>query len=147
MATLTDVWLSKAAKRWDSENLSYAEYDQKNQAHTLAARLLRHFARHVLYLNDKQFTVRSNKAGIACSGEVTLHTDPFDNMPYGIYIQIGQGCGTDTILYRACKDRADYHGFRNQWITVSKAFASNDAMNEFGNIVRSLCSNANQSRI
>lgn len=61
-----------------------------------------------LGLNEDQYDVRVNKAGIAVSGEVTLHTDTH-------YIQFGQS-RPDSFLVRSCKGRKDYTGGRNHWV-------------------------------
>jgi hypothetical protein len=60
-----------------------------------------------LGLNEDQYDVRTNKGGIAVSGEVTLHTDTH----YIQFSQSGQG-----ILVRTCKDRKDYTGGRNHYV-------------------------------
>ena len=58
--------------------------------------------------------LRSNRAGIAVSGEITLHHDR-------IYIHIGQfglssGHG---ILIRTCRGRRDYTGGPNHFMTLT----------------------------
>ena len=60
------------------------------------------------------FEIRSNKAGVAVSGEVTLHHDR-------AYIQVGQfglssGHG---ILIRTCKGRKDYTGGPNHFVALT----------------------------
>lgn len=64
-----------------------------------------------LGLDKKDYDIRVNKAGIAVSGEVTLHTDCR-------YIQLGQFCGaTDRgFLVRTCKGRKDYVGGQNHYV-------------------------------
>jgi hypothetical protein len=61
-----------------------------------------------LNLNAEQYDIRSNKGGIAVSGEITLHSD-------SIYVQIYQPafCGRTDVLIRTCKGRKDYTGGRN----------------------------------
>ena len=60
------------------------------------------------------FDLRSNKAGIAVSGEITLHAD-------SIYVQVQQSCmGIGMgILVRKCQGRRDYTGGRNHWFPLS----------------------------
>jgi hypothetical protein len=61
------------------------------------------------------YDVRSNPAGIAVSGEVTLHSDD-------IYIQIGgsfTGPGL-LMLYRSCSGRRDYTGGTNQYAKLTE---------------------------
>jgi hypothetical protein len=62
-------------------------------------------------LNEDQYDVRVNKAGVAVSGEVTLHTDTH-------YLQIAQSTGflEKGFLVRACKGRKDYVGSRNYFV-------------------------------
>lgn len=64
-----------------------------------------------LGLDKKDYDVRVNKAGIAVSGEVTLHTDRR-------YIQLGQFCGANDrgFLVRTCKGRKDYVGGQNYYV-------------------------------
>ncbi len=60
--------------------------------------------------------LRINKAGIAVSGEVTLHTD-------NVYVQVQQSALGDLnfgILIRTCAGRKDYTGDQNHWLPLSK---------------------------
>lgn len=139
MPMISDHSLKATARQWDDNRIEYVDDEVKAKAHKDAARLLRHFARHALNLPDDKFDVRANKAGIAVSGEVTLHTDPFPGHERGIYIQIGQSAfGDNTILYRGCKSRADYTGFVNNFTTVTRAFGDNGAMARFAAEVRKI---------
>ena len=95
-------------------NHSYNEI-LKNRFHTQAKKVLKADV-EALGLQEGQYDIRSNKAGIACSGEVTLHAD-------NIYIQIGQD-GPKEILYRTCKGRKDYCGGSNNFMSA-KELASN----------------------
>lgn len=56
------------------------------------------------------YEIRSNKAGIAISGEITLHGE-------SVYIQVNQSCmgPNSSILYRRCNGRRDYTGDRNHF--------------------------------
>lgn len=61
-----------------------------------------------------EFDIRSNVAGVAVSGEVTLHGE-------SIYIQISESClhrGV-SIMYRTCKGRKDYCGGTNHFTGMS----------------------------
>lgn len=62
-------------------------------------------------LNEDQYDVRVNKAGIAVSGEVTLHTDSH----YVLFCQ-SSGILEKGFLVRACKGRKDYVGSRNHFV-------------------------------
>ena len=143
----TDNWLAKTAKCWDNEYLHYVDMDVKKNAHQRASRLLQSFAVDYLGIERSKYEVRSNRAGVACSGEVTLHTEAFVGT-YGIYIQIGQfSVGTGTILYRCCDNMADYKGYRNNWSSVTQAFGTKEAIKKFADTIRQLCNTPNQSRI
>jgi hypothetical protein len=63
-----------------------------------------------LGLEKGSYDIRVNKAGIAVSGEVTLHSD-------NLYVQFGQSSmpGNGRFLCRSCKGRKDYTGGSNQW--------------------------------
>jgi hypothetical protein len=85
--------------------------------HNRAKRQLRQLAQ-ALGLADEAYDLRSNKAGIAVSGEITLHADD-------LYVQVSQpATGSDTgVLFRRCKGRKDYVGGPNN-------FASLDMLND-----------------
>jgi hypothetical protein len=68
-----------------------------------------------LGLPKDSFDIRSNKGGIAVSGECILHAEK-------IYVQvsqsvIGRGMG---ILIRKCNGRKDYTGSRNHWLPLDR---------------------------
>jgi hypothetical protein len=90
-----------------------AAYDEKGAAtkqkfHRLAATKLRALAVE-LALPASSYEVRSNKAGDAVTGEVTLHGEQ-------VYVQV---TGLQGILARTCKGRRDYGGGRNHWLPLS----------------------------
>ena len=60
------------------------------------------------------YDLRSNKAGIAVSGEVTLHHDQ-------VYIQVGQSIisGGMDILIRSCSGRRDFSGGLNNFVPLA----------------------------
>jgi hypothetical protein len=73
-----------------------------------------------LGLQAGQFTVRSNKAGMAVSGEVTLHADH-------LYVQLSEsfsGPGLQ-MMYRGCLSQRDYCGLNNQYAKMTD-FADED---------------------
>lgn len=87
---------------------------QKQTFHATAQSRLRQLAIIELQLEPRTFVVRSNKGGIAVSGEITLHHDLF-------YVQVSQPWGTDGstgILLRMCNGREDYHGGRNHFLPL-----------------------------
>lgn len=86
---------------------------QKHLFHREARKRLQALA-EVLCLPRQSYDIRSNKGGIAVSGEVTLHADH-------LYVQV---ClpATDAdsgILIRTCKGRKDYTGDRNNFAPLS----------------------------
>lgn len=94
-------------------SIAYASTHRiKETWHANARAKLRKLAM-ALGLEPKSFDIRSNYAGIAVSGESTLHGDH-------VYIQVSQPFGGfDTgILYRRCIGRKDYTGGRNHFASL-----------------------------
>ncbi len=87
--------------------------DQKRRFHATARTRLRRLAT-VLRLCAGSFDLRSNKGGIAVSGEVTLHHER-------VYIQASQPAfGGDTgVLIRTCRGRRDYVGGPNNFVPLA----------------------------
>ena len=85
---------------------------RKRAFHRLARRQLGLLA-NALDLPPGSFDLRSNMAGIAVSGEITLHAEH-------IYVQASQPFGGfDTgILIRTCKGRKDYTGGPNNFTSL-----------------------------
>lgn len=82
---------------------------RKSAFHRAAKTQLKALARHFGW-PDGAYDLRSNLAGIAVSGEITLHHDH-------IYISVSQcrlGAGTG-ILIRSCKGQKDFAGGRNTY--------------------------------
>jgi hypothetical protein len=79
----------------------------KSLFHTFARCQLRKLA-IALRLPPHAYDLRSNKAGIAVSGEVILHADH-------LYVQVSQPFGgfDSGILFRTCNGRKDYVGGPN----------------------------------
>lgn len=68
-----------------------------------------------LGLKRDEFQIRSNMAGVACSGEIILHAAH-------LYIQFDLGCmgpGRE-VMFRSCKGREDYVGGRNHFASVAE---------------------------
>ena len=105
-----------------STNLSYNE-GPKEQFHNLAKVVCRDIAK-ALGLQKGQFEVRSNMAGIAVSGEVTLHAD-------NVYIQLDQSCMGDMFMYRHCNGQKDYTGGQNRWMKWGDLLDWNKAIESF----------------
>jgi hypothetical protein len=89
-------------------------YDEarKPQFHRLARRQLKLLAA-ALRLSPNQYDLRNNRAGIAVSGEVTLHTDD-------LYVQASQPFGAfdSGVLIRTCQGRRDYVGGPNNFASL-----------------------------
>lgn len=86
------------------------DYDEsaKRAFHREAKKRLQELA-EVLGLGPLDYELRSNLAGIAVSGEITLHAD-------WIYVQVSQSWSERTgILFRSCQSRKDYTGGQNNF--------------------------------
>lgn len=81
----------------------------KQHFHTRARRSLKALA-VALGLQPGEYDLRSNKAGIAVSGEITLHAD-------WVYVSVTQGhLGNDRgVMFRTVKSRKDYSGGTNHF--------------------------------
>ena len=89
------------------------EPDRKRRFHTVARARLRRLAAE-LGFPPASFDLRSNRGGIAVSGEITLHHER-------VYVQVCQpATRADTgILIRTCEGRRDYTGGRNHFAPLS----------------------------
>ncbi len=98
------------------KSVSYDDV-RKREFHRLARRQLGLLAK-ALDLPSGSYDLRSNTAGIAISGEITLHAER-------IYVQAGQPFGgfDSGILIRTCNGRKDFVGGPNN-------FASLDLLHE-----------------
>ena len=87
--------------------------EQKKRFHRRARIALRALAKELRF-SESAYDLRSNRAGVAVSGEITLHHDL-------VYIQVCQpASGADSgILIRTCEGRRDYEGGRNQLAPLS----------------------------
>ncbi|MCP4618631.1 MAG: hypothetical protein GY844_19625 [Bradyrhizobium sp.] len=103
--------------------------EAKRLFHSRAKSQLRRIAR-ALGLEPDSYDLRSNEAGIAVSGEITLHGDH-------LYVQVSQSAMGyySGILFRTCKGRKDFVGGPNN-------FASLDLLNRPGELahwIREVC--------
>lgn len=89
-----------------SRDVGY-NHDAKEQFLKMARQLAR-ITSDALGLKNDERDIRVNKAGVAVSGEVTLHSD-------NLYVQFGQSFMGDTFLCRSCKGRKDYTGGQNHF--------------------------------
>lgn len=88
--------------------------ERKRRFHSQGRAKLRALAK-ALALPADSYDIRSNKGGIAVSGEITLHHDQ-------VYVQILQPClgGGMGVLIRKCNGRKDYTGGRNHWLPLNR---------------------------
>jgi hypothetical protein len=97
--------------------------EAKRAFHTQARRRLRLLGA-ALGLTRDGYDLRTTRAGIAVSGEITLHAD-------GLYVQVSQpATGHDSgVLFRTCEGREDYVGGANN-------FAPLDLLNQPNELAR-----------
>ena len=109
--------MSKASKPFNFRTPVAHDGVAKRRFHSRARSQLRRLAA-ALGLQPGVYDLRSNLAGIAMSGEITLHSDR-------LYVQASQSVmGPDRgILFRTCNGRKDYVGGPNN-------FASLDLLNQ-----------------
>ena len=96
--------MSRKPKAFDFRKPVAYDVAAKRAFHSHCRRQLRLLA-DALGLPPDRFDLRSNQAGIAVSGEITLHAD-------NLYVQASQPfTRADTgILFRTCEGRKDYVG-------------------------------------
>jgi hypothetical protein len=124
-AALCLLWDHQGHSLSYSADIGESRSSKKDKAHRDTMRFLRSFARNELGLPDTAFEVRSNKGGIAVSGEITLHTNT-------VYVQVSASfCGLPAVMYRTVKSRKDYTGGHNRFTTFSDAFGGAENMRLF----------------
>ena len=94
-------------------SLSYCEPELKRAFHREGKKVLRRLAA-LLGLQRGEFDVRSNRGGIAVSGEVILHSER-------LYVQIDQTImgPQSVIMMRTCNGRKDYTGGMNHFAPIT----------------------------
>lgn len=105
--------MSKTSQAFDFRKSVAYNGAAKRLFHTKACRHLKRLADALGHSPDG-FDLRSNKAGIAVSGEITLHADR-------LYVQVCQpATGSDTgVLFRTCQGRKDYVGGPNNFASLN----------------------------
>ena len=86
---------------------------RKKSMHLAGMRFMRLLAQE-LGMQQGSFDVRSNKGGVAVSGEVTLHGEY-------LYVQMSESPVGDKgacLMYRRCKGRGDFTGGPNGFISM-----------------------------
>lgn len=111
MARIADLRNRPMLKTLALRGVAYDE-TAKKLFHSEGRAALRRLA-EVLSLDEGSFDIRSNKAGPAVSGEITLHADM-------LWVQFSLGpFGPDReVCFRRVRDRQDYIGERNHWASV-----------------------------
>jgi hypothetical protein len=102
-------------KKFGNYDFSYCDPDKKLALHRSGMRLCRLLASE-LEMSPGSFDVRSNKGGIAVSGEITLHHER-------LYVQVSQSCMRPlslSWLIRSCKGKKDYSGGHNHHLFVTR---------------------------
>lgn len=108
MFTVSKVFLINDINGYSDEN-----QEQKNEFHKKGQAFLKKIA-ELLGLHSSEYQIRSNVAGIAVSGEITLHTD-------SLYMQINcSSMNGSMILYRSCNGMTDYCGGPNNYAFFDK---------------------------
>lgn len=116
----------KALSKSFKQDLEY-NLEGKNKFHNAARRALHKIAKD-LGLKEDDYEIRSNKGGIAVSGEITLHAD-------NLYIQISKIVDLQ-ILYRSCKGRKDYCGGPNHFMSVNMLSTDyQEALSSFSSVM------------
>ena len=95
----------------------------KEKFHRLGKKYLMEVAKK-LKLDPKSYSIRSNKAGPAVSGEITLHGE-------WIYIQFSKGYNSREFMYRQCHGQKDYTGEFNRWMQWTKLNDITDTVRVF----------------
>jgi hypothetical protein len=121
--------MPKASQNFDFRRPVAYDAEAKQLFHRRARSQLRRLA-GALGLERGTYNLRSNRAGIAVSGEITLHGEC-------LYVQASQPCmGNDSgVLFRTCQGRKDYTGGPNN-------FGSLDLLNspdELARRIREAC--------
>ena len=121
--------MSRTSKAFDFRKSVAYDAEAKRLFHSRARCQLRRIA-IALGLKADAYDLRSNQAGIAVSGEITLHGDR-------LYVQVSQSAmgHHSGVLCRTCKGRKDYVGGPNN-------FASLDLLNrpdELAHWIREVC--------
>jgi hypothetical protein len=94
-----------------SSDLSNCDPLFKEAFHWEGRKVFRRLASHMGLL-PREYDVRSNKGGIAVSGEIILHTDR-------VYLHLSQGMGPElSLMMRSCDGRKDYIGGKNHFAPI-----------------------------
>lgn len=98
----------------------------KDRFHTVYKKRLREIAT-ALGLSKEEYDLRSNKAGPAILGEVTLHTNK-------LYLQVG-GLDESQVMYRSVSGRKDYTGGTNHWMSLESLWNDSRCIPAFRTLI------------
>lgn len=121
--------MSRTSNAFDFRKSVAYDAEAKRLFHSRAKSQLRRVAT-ALGLKADTYDLRTNQAGIAVSGEITLHGDH-------LYVQVSQSamghhCG---ILFRTCSGRKDHVGGPNNFASLDLL----DRPDELAYWVRNVC--------
>lgn len=119
---------AQLAAMQDINGYSDAGHVAKLTFHRDGATFLRALAKEI-GMPAGTYSVRSNKAGPAVSGEVTLHGET-------LYVQLSESCVGGRgigVLYRTCRGVNDYSGGMNNWVTLRDLFVNAGTRDDFIN--------------
>ena len=104
--------MSRTSDAFDFRKSVAYDAEAKRLFHSRAKSQLRRIAT-ALGLEPGSYDLRSNQAGIAVCGEITLHGDR-------LYVQVSQSAmGYHSgVLFRTCKGRKDYVGGPNNFASL-----------------------------
>jgi hypothetical protein len=121
----------KLSTLWRQPLTGYTDetHAAKVLAHHRGRRALTQLAKHHLMLPTGEYSIRTNMAGPAVSGEVTLHS-------HTLYLQISQSCiGSGAcVMYRRCNGMKDYSGGSNNFCAIDRL----DYLSDFAMHLRGL---------
>lgn len=105
------------------ENYSGYNESEKNVFHQKSKQYLKELVQ-ILGLKNGEYQIRCNKAGIACLGEVILHTN-------NLYVQLGGSFCREDFMYRTCKGQKDYTGGTNRYMRYEELYDMNKVASIF----------------
>jgi hypothetical protein len=126
---MTPKELTEFVNLSQNTDLSYNEVG-KARFHQLGKKVLRDVAKR-LGLVKGTYDLRSNLSGIACSGEIVLHSET-------LYIQLSQSALGNSFgfFYRSCRGRKDYTGGCNNWMKWDRLLGLDKAIEDFKRVMK-----------
>ena len=113
MSIISDAAFVATYVQWvQHRSFCYAEPSDKDRFHLESKRLLRILAKQ-LGLNAGYYELRSNKGGVAVSGEIILHSSSLYVLIHGAWSYRGI-----QIMFRRCSGRNDMAGKVNHYAPI-----------------------------